>query len=100
MLLRVRPTRRCFATTPSPGGEGLDRRMSNLVRLERRLAQAVERYERVEARLAAATDGAEIVRLGQEHAELKPLVDAVAALNAKRAEIAGLEAMLKDSGGD
>ena len=74
--------------------------MSDLARLERRLAQAVERFERVEARLAAAAESAEIVRLGQEHAELKPLVEAVAALNAKRAEIAGLEAMLKDSAGD
>ena len=64
------------------------------------MIQAVDRYERVEARLAAATDGAEIVRLGQEHAELKPLADAVAALNAKRAEIDGLEAMLRDSAGD
>jgi peptide chain release factor 1 len=70
--------------------------MSDLARLERRLAQAVERFERVEARLAAANEGAEIVRLGQEHAELKPLVDAVNALNAARAEIANLEAMARD----
>ena len=74
--------------------------MSDLTRLERRLGQAIERFERVEARLSAATDGAEIVRLGQEHAELKPLVDAVAALNAKKAEIESLEAMLRDSGAD
>ena len=74
--------------------------MSDLARLERRLHQAVERYERVEARLASATDGAEIVKLGQEHAELKPLVDAIAALNAQRAEIASLESMLKDASGD
>jgi peptide chain release factor 1 len=74
--------------------------MSDFARLERRLAQAVERYERVEARLSSASDGAEIVKLGQEHAELKPLADAVAALNAKRAEIADLEAMLRDSAGD
>ncbi len=67
--------------------------MSDFARLERRLAQAADRFERVEARLGAATDGAEIVRLGQEHAELKPLVDAVAAVKALRAEIAGLEAM-------
>ncbi len=71
--------------------------MSSLERLERRLHQAVERYERVEARLGAATDGAEITKLSQEHAELKPLADAVAALNAARAEIANLEAMAKDS---
>jgi peptide chain release factor 1 len=74
--------------------------MPDLQRLERRLAQAMDRFERVEARLAAASDGAEIVRLGQEHAELKPLADAVGALNAKRTEIANLEAMLRDSGGD
>ena len=74
--------------------------MSDLARLERRLLQAVERYDRVEARLASATDGAEIVKLGQEHAELKPLVEAVAALNARRAEIASLEVMVKESAGD
>ncbi len=74
--------------------------MSDLTRLERRLGQALERFERIEARLGAATDGAEIVKLGQEHAELKPLIDAVAALNAKKAEVASLEAMLRDSAGD
>jgi peptide chain release factor 1 len=74
--------------------------MSDLARLERRLLQAVERFERVEARLASATDGAEIVKLGQEHAELKPLVDSISALNAQRAEIAGLEAMVKDAAAD
>jgi len=70
--------------------------MSAFERLERRLDQAVDRFERVEARLAAATDGAEIVKLGQEHAELKPLVEAVAEVKALRAEIASLESMVKD----
>ncbi|MGE0595478.1 MAG: peptide chain release factor 1 [Hyphomonadaceae bacterium] len=74
--------------------------MPDFARLERRLQQAVERFERVEARLAASSDGAEIVKLGQEHAELKPLVEAISALNAARAEIAGLEAMLRDAAGD
>jgi peptide chain release factor 1 len=64
--------------------------------LERRLDQAVDRFERVEAPLAAATDGAEIVKLGQEHAELKPLVEALALVRATRAEIANLEIMAKD----
>ena len=72
--------------------------MSDLARLERRLNQAVDRFERVEARLAAATDGAEIVKLGQEHAELKPLVDAIGAVNAKGREIAELEEMAKEGG--
>ncbi|MGD9815673.1 MAG: peptide chain release factor 1 [Hyphomonadaceae bacterium] len=71
--------------------------MSDIARLERRLRQAVERYERVEARLAAASDGAEIVKLGREHAELQPLVQAIAALDEQRAEIAGLQAMARDS---
>lgn len=70
--------------------------MSAFERLERRLGQAVDRFERVEARLAAASDGAEIVKLGQEHAELKPLVEAVAEVRALRAEMLGLEAMAKD----
>jgi peptide chain release factor 1 len=74
--------------------------MSDLARLERRLHQAVERYERVEARLAVATDGAEIVKLGQEHAELKPLVDAIAAFNAQRKEIDQLEGVLRESKDD
>jgi peptide chain release factor 1 len=71
--------------------------MSDFARLERRLTQAVDRFERVEARLAAASDGAEIVRLGQEHAELKPLVEAIAAVKATRAEIAALELMARES---
>ncbi len=70
--------------------------MSAFERLERRLGQAVDRFERVEARLAAASDGAEIVKLGQEHAELKPLVDAVSEVRSLRAEIASLQAMAKD----
>ncbi|QGZ95082.1 peptide chain release factor 1 [Terricaulis silvestris] len=70
--------------------------MSDLARLERRLNQAVDRFERVEARLAAATDGAEIVKLGQEHAELKPLVDAISAVKFVRSDISNLEAMAKD----
>jgi peptide chain release factor 1 len=74
--------------------------MADLARLESRLNQAVERFERVEAQLAVATDGGEIARLGQEHAELKPLVDAVAALKAVRAEIANLEAMATDGDAD
>jgi peptide chain release factor 1 len=71
--------------------------MSDFARLERRLSQAVDRFERVEARLAASTDGPEIVRLGQEHAELKPLVEAIAAVKNARADIANLEAMARES---
>ncbi|MBN8606930.1 MAG: peptide chain release factor 1 [Caulobacterales bacterium] len=72
--------------------------MSDYARLERRLEQAVDRFERIEARLGAATDGAEIVKLGQEHAELKPLIEAIAAVKAKRQEFVDLEEMAKDGG--
>jgi peptide chain release factor 1 len=72
--------------------------MSAFERLERRLNQAVDRFERIEARLAAASDGEEIVRLGREHAELKPLVEAVAEVRATRKEMAELEDLLKQGG--
>jgi peptide chain release factor 1 len=74
--------------------------MADLARLEHRLGQAVERFERVEARLAVATDGSEITRLSQEHAELKPLADAIAAFNTQRSEIASLEVMVREAAGD
>ncbi len=72
--------------------------MSAFERLERRLDQAVDRFERIEARLAAANDGAEIVKLGQEHAELKPLVDAISAVRAKRKEMADLQELIGQGG--
>ena len=46
--------------------------------------------------MGAATDGAEIVRLSKEHAEMKPVADAVTALARARAEIEDLKAMASD----
>ncbi len=46
--------------------------------------------------MGAASDGAEIVRLSKEHAEMKPVADAVMALAKTRAEMAELEAMAAD----
>ena len=46
--------------------------------------------------MGAATDGQEIVRLSKEHAEMKPVADAVMALAKTRAEMADLEAMASD----
>jgi peptide chain release factor 1 len=51
-----------------------------------RLDQVLDRFAEVEARMAAASDGAEIVRLAKEHAELKPVVDGVQALEKANAE--------------
>ncbi|WP_395945182.1 peptide chain release factor 1 [Brevundimonas sp.] len=61
-----------------------------------RLDQVLDRFHQVEARMGAATDGAEIVRLSKEHAELKPVADAVQGLARVRAEMADLEAMADD----
>ena len=46
--------------------------------------------------MGAAVDGQEIVRLSKEHAEIKPVADAVAALQKTRAEIEDLKAMASD----
>ena len=46
--------------------------------------------------MGAATDGQEIVRLSKEHAEMKPVADAVTALGKARAEIDDLKAMTED----
>jgi peptide chain release factor 1 len=62
-----------------------------------RLDQVLDRFREVEARMGAAADGGEIVRLSKEHAELKPVADAVAALERARAELPELEEMA-DSG--
>jgi peptide chain release factor 1 len=61
-----------------------------------RLDQVLDRFHQVEARMGAATDGQEIVRLSKEYAEMKPVADGVAALARIRAEIADLEAMAED----
>ncbi|MBB5772340.1 peptide chain release factor 1 [Brevundimonas vesicularis] len=61
-----------------------------------RLDQVLDRFHEVEARMGSATDGAEIVRLSKEHAELKPVVDAVQGLARARAEMKDLEAMTAD----
>jgi peptide chain release factor 1 len=61
-----------------------------------RLDQVLDRFREVEARMGAATDGAEIVKLSKEHAELRPVAEAVEALAKLSAERAGLEEMAGD----
>jgi len=61
-----------------------------------RLDQVLDRFHQVEARMGAASDGQEIVRLSKEHAEMRPVADAVMALAKTRAEMADLEAMAAD----
>ena len=78
-----------------PEGDGAAKpRYTRPVRLpQARLDQVLDRFREVEARMGAASDGAEIVRLSKEHAELKPVADLVQALAKARAERADLETM-------
>ena len=61
-----------------------------------KLAQLVERFEQIEARMGATTNSDEIVQLGKDYAELRPVVEGVRKLMGVRAEMEDLEAMLGD----
>ncbi len=61
-----------------------------------KLAHVVERFEHIEARMSVTSDSTEIVQLGKDYAELKPLVDGVRKLQAVRAEMEELGLMLGD----
>jgi peptide chain release factor 1 len=58
-----------------------------------KLDSVLDRFHEVEARMGSATDGAEIVRLGKEYAELKPVAEAVQQLSRAHAEAAELAQM-------
>jgi len=62
-----------------------------------RLEQVLDRFREVEARMGAASEGQEIVRLSKEYAELKPVADAAQRLARARAERAELESMERDA---
>jgi len=61
-----------------------------------KLAQVVDRFEHIEARMGATTDSDEIVQLGKDYAELRPVAEGVRRLQSIRSEMADLEAMLDD----
>lgn len=61
-----------------------------------KLAQVVDRFEQIEARMGATTDSTEIVQLGKDYAELRPVVEGVRALQSVRSEMEDLQAMLDD----
>ncbi|MDP1632279.1 MAG: peptide chain release factor 1 [Caulobacter sp.] len=65
-----------------------------------RLDQVLDRFREIEARMGAATEGPEIVRLGKEHAELRPVAEAVLALQKVLAEKPELEVMAADADPD
>ncbi|MEM9600107.1 MAG: peptide chain release factor 1 [Pseudomonadota bacterium] len=63
---------------------------------DEKLRQVVDRFEQIEARMGATTDGEEIVQLGKDYAELKPVAEGVRRLQDVRAEMADLEEMAAD----
>ncbi|MBY6152350.1 peptide chain release factor 1 [Vannielia litorea] len=63
---------------------------------EERLAEITARFEFLEARMNAGVSGEEIAKLGREYAELKPVVEQIAAWRQVRRDIAEAEAMLAD----
>ena len=60
-----------------------------------RLAQVIDRFDQVEARLGAASDSTEIVKLSKEHAELRPVAEKAKALRAVRTELDELAEMME-----
>jgi len=65
-----------------------------------RLTQLLDRFAEIDARLNATSDGAEIVKLGKERAELEPVIGAINAYKRTLAEQAEAEAMADDTSGD
>ncbi|WP_298913068.1 peptide chain release factor 1 [uncultured Algimonas sp.] len=63
---------------------------------DEKLRQVVDRFEQIEARMGATTDGEEIVQLGKDYAELKPVAEGVRRLQEARTEMADLEEMAAD----
>jgi peptide chain release factor 1 len=61
-----------------------------------KLAQVVDRFDQITARMGATSDTDEIVQLGKDYAELRPVAEGVKKLMDVRAEMADLEAMLDD----
>ena len=61
-----------------------------------RLDQVLDRFREVQARMEAVSDGAEIVRLGKEYAELRPVAEAAEALAGAMDEQAELTRMAAD----
>ena len=65
-----------------------------------KLDSVLDRFHEVEARMGSASDGAEIVRLGKEYAELKPVAEAVQQLSRAHAEADELTQMASSDEAD
>ena len=67
---------------------------------EDKLRQVLDRFEDIEARMNATTDGDEIVRLSKEHAQLAPVAAGVRRLREARGELADLRQMIEAETGE
>ncbi|MDI7776238.1 peptide chain release factor 1 [Asticcacaulis sp. EMRT-3] len=59
-----------------------------------KLDQVMDRFRMIEARMESATDGTEIVKLSKEHAELRPVCEAVEKLIRARRQVPELQEMV------
>ena len=55
-----------------------------------KLSQVVDRFDQITARMSATSDSDEIVQLGKDYAELRPVAEGVKKLMDVRAEMACL----------
>ncbi|MGY6661760.1 MAG: peptide chain release factor 1 [Glycocaulis sp.] len=65
---------------------------------DQKLEQILDRFDQIEARLGAASDGEEIVKLSREHSELKEVTEKARELKAARAGLAEAEAIIAEGG--
>ncbi|MEL7481168.1 MAG: peptide chain release factor 1 [Pseudomonadota bacterium] len=62
---------------------------------ESRLAQVIDRFDEVEARMGVASDTDEIIALSKEHAELKPVAEKVRELSDMRGRMVEAETLME-----
>jgi peptide chain release factor 1 len=67
---------------------------------ETKLSRLVDRFAAVEAELASGAGGAAYVKLSREHAELAPVVEAVAAWRGTARALGDADALADDTAGD
>ncbi len=65
-----------------------------------KLDRMLDRYEAVQAEMAASPDSERFVELSKEYAELSPVAEAVMALRADESEAAGLQEIIDDPESD
>ncbi|MCC5981140.1 MAG: peptide chain release factor 1 [Oceanicaulis sp.] len=65
---------------------------------DQKLDQILDRFDQIEARLGAASDGEEIVKLSREHSELKEVTEKARELKSVRAGLAEAEAIIAEGG--